>query len=110
MVLESSLINVLHPNPSFSMTRGLRVNFLAHIWDIYEYGWDIYECISDIYEKRWLYCPHRAGSAPYCLRTSAPCPTAHGNAGETCSSAHWHYPGTISVDWIIGITHTRITI
>lgn len=63
MVLESSLINVLHPNPSFSMTWVLRVNFLAHIGDIYEYGWDIYECIWDIYEERWLYCPHQAGSA-----------------------------------------------
>lgn len=55
MVQEISLINVLHLNPSCRMTRGLRVNFLAHIGNIYEYIWDIYE-------ERWLCCPHRTGS------------------------------------------------
>lgn len=65
MVLESSLINVLHPNPCFGMTWGLRVNFLAHIWDIYEYIWDIYK-------ERWLCCPPLDRQCPTVLEPRLP--------------------------------------
>lgn len=56
--------------------------------------------IFGVFMKRGGCAAPTRQAVPYCLRTSAPCPATQGNAGETCSSVHWHNPGTIS-SWLM---------